>query len=205
MKRHPQSGFTYLELLTSLALMALLAVLLSGSMTHGRQIWARAQGYDVLAAQATLRGKLHHWLHETEHVDLIKGDPKNLEFTVHFVDMPRPDIFALAVKISERRNRTDNEVIVTMEGMNIDDQVVFEETRVLASNTVDFKISYYGRMKSGAQARWHDAWPLEAKGLKLIKIETSQDLVQTWPPFVVAVGSDIERKIWDARSLMPRN
>lgn len=205
MKRDPEAGFTYLELLTSLAIMALLAVLLTGSMSNGRQVWSRAQSFETLSEQATLRGKIRQWLQDTEALDLIEGNTDHLEFTTRFVDMPRPDIFELTAKISVRRNATYRELIVDLRGTDIDDQVIFEETRMLVANIATVEFTYYGRQASGEAIVWHDHWPKGAKGLKLIKLETTQDHIQEWPPLVIAVNSNIERKLWNERSLMPRD
>jgi prepilin-type N-terminal cleavage/methylation domain-containing protein len=204
MKRvQSDSGFTFLELLISIAILAMISVMISGAMVYTRQVWNRGAKFTQYEHQALLRDSLRGWLQNVHDHKAITGDQNALGFTVLWGDMLREDIYELQIKLHVIRNRTSDDLVVGLTGLDIDDQVVLSEQRILLADMRDLRIRYFGKPAPTGQWGWYDAWAFENPNLKLIRIDAAHDDGRAWPPLTVRVGLTIDQRKISASSLVP--
>jgi prepilin-type N-terminal cleavage/methylation domain-containing protein len=198
-----QDGFTFLELLISIAILAMISIMISGAMVYTRQVWNRGTQFTQYEHQALLRDALRGWLQNVEDDKAIRGDQATLDFTVLWGDMPRLDIYELQVKLHVLRNQASDDLVVDLTGLDIDDQVVLSEQRVLLSDMSDLRIRYFGKPAPTEQWGWYDEWRFENPNLKLIRINAAHADGRAWPPLAVRVGLLFDQRKISASSLVP--
>ena len=197
------SGFTFLELLISIAILAMISVMISGAMIYTRQVWDRGAKFTAYEHQALLRDSLRDWLQHVHDHKAISGDQDALDFTILWGDMPRVDIYELQVKLHVVRGQIKDDLVIDLKGLDIDDQVALSEQRVLLSDMRDLRIQYFGKPAPTGQWGWYDDWEFDNPNLKLIRIEATHADGRAWPPLAVRVGLSIDQRKISASSLVP--
>jgi prepilin-type N-terminal cleavage/methylation domain-containing protein len=204
MKRlQSEDGFTFLELLISLAILAMISIMITGAMIYTRQVWDRGTTFAAYEHQALLRDSLRRWLQNLDDDKAIRGEQNGVEFTVLWGDLPRADLYELQVKLDVIRNQTSDDLVVRLTGLDIDDQVVLSEQRVLLNDMRDLRIRYFGKPAPTRQWGWYDDWRFENPNLKLIRIDAAHADGRAWPPLVVRVGLSFDQRKISASSLVP--
>ena len=121
MKPSTQSGFTYLEMLISLALLGLISVVLASSLDFGRQVWVRAEAYSDVEQSAVLRYSLRGWMQEITDQASIKGTSQSTSFTVRPTITPHPDTFRMDVTLEVEKGQRADALFLSLLGFDIAD------------------------------------------------------------------------------------
>ena len=189
-KRNGQQGITLLELLTAIAVMAMIAVGLSSLFDTGGQVWRRIDLNGEFADHAVNRSELRSRL-ETMPV-------------VSF-DRPLEDIFrATTDGFSAQVERGNQSVWLTvtlgLTAANASDGVT---NFILRSDLSTTKITYYGRKSVRDLPEWHDDWTNATLLPLLIKIETWQTDGTANPPLTIQPGKLTRQMEISLSSLVP--
>ncbi len=204
-----QRGFTLLELLISLALLGMMMVLLFGGLRLGMRSWDTVQvKVDNMNSVRSVEGFLRR---EMERVYPYRWNPGPAQkfafvgerYKVNFV-APLPSrigvggLYAIAMELeqnSEGRRLTWKHVPIDpqMKDFSALDQV---KEMVLVNTELnkvdDIWLSYFGREKDGADAKWADHWDSITTMPLLIRIQVHFTDGSEWPDFVVAPSLNTE-------------
>jgi general secretion pathway protein J len=191
-----RDGFTLLELLVSMTLLALLIVLLFGGLRFGARAWDHNQAHstgmdEVRLVQGLLRREI-----EQAYPFWLTTDP--LHPTVDFQGAenammflaPAPQVFggggrARIVFEREADGRYEQLVMRAQPELSIDDGTVREEPLLRHLAAVGF--AYYGADSPDATPAWHDSWagmrtlPL----LVRVHVEFPRGDARSWPELIV--------------------
>ena len=203
MKPSRQSGFTYLEMLISLALLGLISVALASSLDFGRQVWKRAEGYSDIEQTAVLRSSLRGWMQETEDHAAIIGSEQSISFTVRPSISPHPDIFQMDVTLGIEKGQNADILFLSLVGYNIADKVIFQDRRIFQSDLQKITITYYGNASSQKPKTWHNEWSFEEGQIDLIKITANNASGRVFIPFTARIGISLAQRKISASSLVP--
>lgn len=177
-----QSGFSILELLIALALMALIAAGLASTMGLGVQVWERSQVLQNAEPKAALRIVLRSWITQ------ITPPKRTLPFEHPFTGTINAFSFTTLANLPSSPGTTAIYVSVNTDenGLNmrvsyLDDigAVKSHEERSLSSAEMVF--SYYDR----GTGEWVSEWSDNRHIPDLIRIET-KIASREWPEFTVA-------------------
>ena len=194
-----QDGFTLMELLVAVVLLALLSVILTGSLRFGFRAWARGTDHaervdQIVLVQDFLRrtiGDVYPFFLTTDptrgggHVDFA-GTAQHLGF------------LASAPLALGGRGRARFELSVVKDARHSDfvvtsipelaDSTVAPSRKVLMSDVEAIEISYFGKPRSDKSAAWHEAWVEEAALPQLVRIRVrlSAGATRSWPDLVIA-------------------
>ena len=163
-------GFTLVELLVSLAVLAMTATLLLAAMTTGRGIDQRASasalaGESVAAAQALLRARLETMAPETFLLGVtpttdVRGDPTGMAFTADAIGrqqpMPPQRYRLLLTRAGELSLFSADPLSARADQANRDFRGW--ERAVLLGNVRSLEIAYYGAAPPDNQRRWRGSW-----------------------------------------------
>lgn len=199
------SGFTFVELLVSLALMAIMAMLLASVMDFTRQNWVRSGRLQGMEQQVMARLDLRNWLQEYDRRKPFKGSKTNFEFTLWPEQQPHPDAYRYRVSLSIDRLGTTDRLNLNLIGFAPDETEIFNQTRAVASGLTQVTIRYYGRISPTAKPAWRSDWDFVTGKLRLIKIEATRQNGKPWPPFTVRVGQLTDSRVLDVSSPRPKD
>lgn len=179
------TGMTLLELLVSLALLAIITAGLASTLNLSLQLYDRAETADELSEELVLRGNLRRWLMAahppsrlTHLPDEFTGDAERLTFTT-LADTPFAPLTAmLRITVAMETDMLS----LTIEHLDDDGSVIDAETRTLVEQWQGGQISYF---QDGDDPRWVDQWTDTARLPRLVKIEAEPDIHPNWPVFVV--------------------
>ncbi len=179
-----RAGLSLFELLISLALLALIAAALSGSLSLGLRLYERADrnvpGLDAL----TLRLQLRHWLDRAAPPHLLTpfpagfdGGPEQLTFTTLAETPFAPNAAALRVKLTLQ----ESTMLLTATALDHGGKSLGSWTRDLATEATGLNIRYY--QPDDLKGQWLSTW-LPGTGLPaLVRIELDPGSTPDWPEF----------------------
>ena len=192
-RRTGQAGFTLVEVLVALGLLALLGVMLSDGLRFGVRVWERTREAssalgDVSATQNFLRRRLEGPTRAEGfggEADLLSvqalwmADLGSGTFHVFELGLVRDDGVAPGALVLSWRPAE--------EGAPPDPALV--GSRVLLDGVDALDIRYFGALPDDPlpEPRWREAWPLDAGRPALVLIDLRfADPRRRWPPFVAA-------------------
>ncbi|THD60622.1 type II secretion system protein J [Phenylobacterium sp.] len=204
-KKPGDAGFTLVEMLVSLALMGLAAVMLLEGLQSAQRLWAgeasrTARGETIEAVQAGLRARLEH-LRPVTHFDGsasfadVDGGDRELVFVAPPADAERPSAarrYRLALN-----DRGDLLLGSTDVGAEADpngvpggayrDQVMLRDVQALS-------ISYYGPGGGGGAPQWWSDWKHREAPPDLVKIkaELKAGDRRVWPELIVHPAATVD-------------
>ncbi|HZQ59865.1 MAG TPA: prepilin-type N-terminal cleavage/methylation domain-containing protein [Casimicrobiaceae bacterium] len=198
--RRCASGFTLVELLVALTLLALLSAVLSGSLRLAGRSWqggeARAAQVDEMRqTQAFLREQIASALPKrmAKAVDtplLFQGDASEIYYVA-----PLPErvveggtqLFHLAVEKDGERNALVLErVYIDPDLLDLPDFRDSERT-VLAEHIAEIKLGYFGRDPDASDSdtpKWRDRWDDRQRLPMLIRIDVQPERGPAWPTLI---------------------
>jgi general secretion pathway protein J len=198
------SGFTLIEMLVTLSLLGLVAILLSGSFQFGARAWEVtsqevARIGEVEGAQGFLRRQLSQALPLTTQAAaaqpeaVFAGEAQDLKFSAplsfHHSDAGLY-VFVLGTSTSD----SAEDLVLQWQVYRPDrrsQDTQLAEPLVVVAGIADLRLSYYGRMEEDAEPVWQSEWM--AKGLPmLIRVDVTFPLGDRrfWPSFIVAPKSN---------------
>ena len=188
MARRGARGFTLVEMLVALTLLALLAAMLLGALRFGVRSWdgaaARTEERDeTAAAQGVLRALLSEASTPGPGAAplMLVGDSRSLTFVAPWMRGPGGDglhRFTLSV--------AGDALIFAWAP---EDGASAGGTRALLEGVAEMRVAYFGAAAPAAPPLWRDRWEEGRDPPRLVRIEVAfVDRVRTWPPLVVARG-----------------
>jgi len=159
-----QRGLSLFEMLASLALLAMVAVMLAGGLSFGTRVWERGdQRAEVLdqirAAQAWLRARLTSAY--PEPVD-PSGRTRVVEFTgtPQFVRFhgPPPAAAAVGGAYIYEIGYTEREGGALWASWRLPHDPGSADETILLKNTTRVQFRYFGAPRRGAPLEWRESW-----------------------------------------------
>jgi general secretion pathway protein J len=193
-----EGGFTLVEMLVSLTLLAMAAALMATGLASARGLWARLEGTgrrgeQVEAAQNLLRDRIQRLSPVTRfeggapYAD-VNGDASELEFTALPFDSDRP-----APMRRFRLELSDGDLVLESQ----EDQArpadadadAASARQVLLDGVAGLRIDYYGSDAPGGAPGWSETWSHAPAPPELVRIRVS------FP--------DGDRRIWPTQIVRP--
>lgn len=192
----PEAGFSLIEMIVALALLAGMLALLPGTLRLGAHAWRAQHGIDRSAAIAAARRVIS--VHVAQAMPLHRhrdGRAKGLDFegdatSLRFVapapqaapasglvtyrlllsDGPRPPAEASSAP-SARRHMTVTTAPLGDDVAAAGDGAPPTATSILLEDVADLRLRYFGRPADGsARPRWHTEWRRRARLPDLIEV-----------------------------------
>jgi general secretion pathway protein J len=197
-------GFTLLELLIAVTLLALLSVLLLGGLHFGSRVWdhiGRDAGQDT--DLRTTSGFLQRTL-ESAYPELDRSDPTHPVITfrgdassLHYL-APMPQALGGAgfgtVDIALYDNGGDTQLVAHMRPELAFADAAASHASVLVNHIKAVEFQYFGASRSGETPAWQDEWSDTLRLPSLIRVRIvfpDGDHLQ-WPDLIVAPEIDVD-------------
>ena len=169
------AGFTLVELLVSLTILALLLAMVPGTLRLGRRAWETPgqldQASDELAAlgfvQTHVKSAVPIFERDAQGVSRIafSGGPQSLNFVVPLSGGPNGGgLYRIDLGSALR--------ISLYQGANVTAQSALRgEERALGNLSGRLQFRYFGPLQFGQVPLWHDAWPRTDRLPDLVEIK----------------------------------
>jgi len=193
MMRNQNAGLTILELLVSMAVLAMISVALVSTLSTGQQVWQRSE---QSARQADLAVTRHRLRMLIEHIPVASRSEQILTGTKEeflFLTFPEDEALALDEPVIVSLNVSSGSYEIT--GLLLDKQRITIH-QALASENAVISISYYGAKTAISEKNWHDTWDGVPILPDLIKITIVEENGYQHPPLTVIPG-----RIWRQREI----
>ena len=194
--RPPANGFTLVELLVSLTLMTMTAMLLMAALWAGRSVSQRgqsavSQGESVAAAQGLLRDRVEHLSSGTDGLSTsasgaVKGDGATISFVAPPIASRAPSA-PLRYLVGVARDGT-------LDLASIDAQArgpAAARSRWTVMPLIDdvraIELAYFGATGADRVARWRSSWTNQSDPPQLIRLRLrfAAGDVRRWPDLVI--------------------
>jgi len=200
-----QAGFTLLELLLAMTLLALIAVMLAGGLRLGARVWEsgdeRAQ---TLARLELVQGFLRRQVSGARPLIMgrvgsepryaFEGGPERLRLAVLAPPQLGAGGFYLVTieQVPARSGGEEGDELrlgwqlyhPEMDEVGAPDQVT---ERVLLEGVERVRFSYFGALRRDAEPRWRERWEDQRALPELVRLELEfRDPSRYWPEFVAA-------------------
>ena len=205
MKRRA-AGFTLIEVVIAMALLATIMVLLYSGLTfalrswdsgdaNGRRVADRRLGENFLRREMTELFPMR-WKDATAVKFAFEGEQDHLRFVSSRpagIQQGGLSLVALEVRDGEARSRN----LVMRRALPDDEAVDFNpldkaEPVLLIANVESAQFSYYGAESDFGEARWSDSWPYKAQIPLLVKLRVKMSDGRVLPDFVIRVMLGVE-------------
>lgn len=210
MRRRRNSGVTQLELLISLAIMGMIAVLLANALNFNRQSLERSRFLSDETELVLARLTYRSWV-EAIPLDYFggtareyfEGDARTLRLRSLVTDgsFRKDEVVELMLGTSE--DGGDQTLVVQARGQHPDREEDHSINRILVENLTQLKIRYYGRRSSEAEPRWYDSWSDDTYLPNLVKVEWETGDGDPVPPLTLQPGKIERQSTMSLSSLVP--
>ena len=186
------AGFTLLELLIALSLLALIGVALAGSAGMGVQVWKRAETLPAADEEAILRSHLRDWIERAKPTNfapgrrqIFIGTPERIQLITMDQVRISPDLgeARISLEISRHSDGTQD-LILVIEILAHDGEVIALDRRRFVKDASEIRFRYFDARNRDADG-WSDDWQAQRRLPDLISIEIDRPK-DPWPPLVVA-------------------
>lgn len=210
MKRCGNSGVTQLELLVSLVIMGMIAVLLANALNFNRQSLDRTRFLSDETEMILAHHTLRKWIEAMSldyggdtALEFFEGHEQRLWFRSVVADgsFSVGEVAEFVLEISE--NEGNQSLDVRGRGQHPSGEEAHEITRVLEDSLSRLKIRYFGRRSSDAEPQWHDSWEDETYMPNLVKIEWETGNGVPVPPLTLQPGKVERQSTMSLSSLVP--
>jgi len=189
------AGFTLVELLAALAVLAMLTGVLAAALSTGftgrSRITARADALDELrAAQALMRRTMTEarpvsWTSQGRFaVAAFDGAPNHVAFIGTLPGFDGPG------GLHQIRFALTGGALVMERASTAGEEQIFRtaDPVVLLRDVAALRFTYFGRRQRSSEARWHPDWQDETSLPDLVRVEVEPVVVgrPLWPALVVA-------------------
>jgi len=198
-----QAGFTLVELLVAMTLLAFLSIALFGGLRFGARSWevvvdSSAERDRIASTQTFLRGRLGQLSlpgparrrQAGEEDGRLDGGPDRIEFVA-------PWLSALSLGGLYRftlwhEDTGDGRLMLSWQPAEADPDALDElgdlaGERVLLDGVEGLRLSYYGAADGEEEPEWLDQWEGPGDPPRLVRVDLAfADARLVWPDFVVA-------------------
>lgn len=168
-RRHrADDGFTLIELIVALAILALLASMLPGAFAVGQRAWETVRRVESLDADAAARAFAEQRLMEALPVLVadpsgvrqpgFRGESRRLSFVAPSASGPAGGGLYQYVLTAERSGERDALVLRQRQVMAPTSPAAADAPRVLRDGLSGLRFRYFGRHDDGQERLWHDDW-----------------------------------------------
>ena len=203
MKRHARLGITQLELMISLAIMALIAVFLANTLNFNRLSLERMQ---LTSAQTglyvnrqTLRKRIEEIPISAVEPNLFQGDATSLKFKTVVLDGSFWAGEWTTVVLSQGE---DDSLSMQLSGRHPTEALPLQTELSLASNITGLSISYYGFRQAEQKSLWGAIWAEGNRLPDLVKVEWDSSGKPS-PPLTFVPGKVERQRYMSLSSLVP--
>lgn len=197
-------GFTLMELLISLVLIALIASLLSGSLRLSTRSWDA--GEQKAESAADMRLALHflgaqlaqhqpsRLRRKPEQPLFFGGDRESLQFIGVLPARAGGGVFALRLSVRQDGEKRRLVIERVIPGGALSDDVTFAdaEVSVLAEDVRELRLDYFGRDDDLGEPRWRESWNDRQRLPSLLRVAVIPARGEAWPALVVEPRLSIE-------------
>lgn len=200
LKARRDAGFTLVEMLVALTLLALAAGLMFEGLGSGQRLWAgeaarTARGESVEAAQTALRAHIEQLRPTTRFAGSaiyadIDGSDRRLAFTAPPAAAQRP---AAALRYQLTLSEQGDLMLGSAAQVDAGDGADYTD-QVLLRDVGGLDISYYGPDPKGGAPQWRSDWTQRATPPQLVKIKLafrSGDR-RVWPELIVHPAAAVD-------------
>jgi len=195
------AGFTLVEMLVALTLLALAAGLMFEGLGSGQRLWAgeaarTARGESVEAAQESLRARIEQLRPITRlagsavYVDIDGGDQR-----LAFVGLPADAQRPAAARRYQLALSGQGDLVLGSAPAQVDAGAVADYTdQVLLRDVGGLVINYYGPDPTGGTPQWRSDWTQRATPPQLIKIKLTfrSGDQRVWPELIVNPAAAVD-------------
>lgn len=185
-KTSSRSGLSILELLVSLALLALIAGGLASSLNLGLRLFERSETLAETSAPLAIRARLRVYLSGAIPPSKLMpfpiaftGSDTQFEFTTLRATPFAPEAAALRIRVAQNGDVLEARFTT----VNQSGEVLNSWQEELAVLNGGLKISYFSA--DDADTGWQSTWENSARLPDLVRIETDQGSRPEWPEFTV--------------------
>lgn len=195
------SGFTLVEMLVSLALLAMAAMMMATGFSSGARLWAREEqrtsaGQSVEAVQSLIRDRIERLRPVTRSegdklFSDLDGDAGHFTFIALPTDTERPaPMRRYSLSLDDR-----GELMLSSTG-KLDDSDAPEQAvdKVMLRRVQAMDISYYGPDPSGGSPGWRQEWSDRETPPELVRVRlrfASGD-PRTWPELIMRPAASVD-------------
>ncbi len=198
MRTRGDDGFTLVEMLVSLTLLAIAGVLLAEGFVSGRGVWARVEahtvaGQDVSAAQGLLRARIEELHPATRYVSAtpvvdVTGTADHLDFLA-----PRIGAGSLGDVRRQHLKLTAGRLELSSIGLHAATSDT-PETDVLLRHAASLQLSYFGAAPPDGARAWRSAWSQSGAPPELIRVRVAfaPGDRRSWPELIARPGATVD-------------
>lgn len=168
-RHHRDAGFTLIELIVALAILALLASMFPGAFAVGQRAWETVRRVERLDADAAARAFVEQRLMEALPVRVadaggvrhsgFRGEARRISFIAPSASGPAGGGLYQYVLSGERTGDRDALVLVQRPVSAAASLAPADAPRVLREGLAGLRFRYFGRHDDDQERRWHDGWP----------------------------------------------
>ena len=205
-----QAGFTLVELLVAMTLLAFLSVSLFGGLRFGARSWevvvdSSAERDDIASTQTFLRDRLAQLMLPTpgrrrdsnEDRDLnedgnFNGGPEQVEFIAPWLSALSLGGLYRFTLWHENEDIGDGRLMLRWQPADADPDALealgdLAGQRVLLDGVDEVNLSYYGAVDEDAEPEWFDQWESPDAPPRLVRVQLAfAEAGREWPVFIVA-------------------
>jgi general secretion pathway protein J len=192
-------GFTLVELLISMTLLALILTILFGGLRMSSKVWDAAEKNSVKNTHlVSLQNFLHRQFSQIIPYQINQNTDKNIVFfgeanRIHMIARmaSRHDsggLYLISIAVEKTENGTELVLRRVVSNPQFIDFELLKKTEklVLAEDVDQLNFQYYGSGSKTGQARWMPAWTVQTRLPLLIRMDLSFTSNRKWPVLVVA-------------------
>lgn len=197
-----QAGFTLVELLVAMTLLAFLSVSLFGGLRFGARSWevvvdSSTERDDIASTQTFLRDRLGQLvlpgpgrLGDFNEDGNLNGGPEQVEFIAPWLSaLSLGGLYRFTLW---REDIDDGRLMLRWRPAEADPDALEElgdlaGQRVLLDGIAEFSLSYYGAADEDAEPDWLDQWENPDAPPRLVRVQLAfAEAGRVWPVFIVA-------------------
>ncbi|HUS55149.1 MAG TPA: prepilin-type N-terminal cleavage/methylation domain-containing protein [Thermohalobaculum sp.] len=203
-----EDGFTLVELLVAMTLLAFLSIMLFGGLRFGARSWdavvtSSSDRDEVAATQAFLRDRLNQMTLPGGRRSLRAKTESHITGEAQQMEVIAPWLSALSLGGLYRftlwheetdGNDTDGRLMLRWQPADADPDALealgdLAGQRVLLDGVSAFSLSYYGAADAQSEPEWRDQWDDQDLPPRLVRVElVFADARRVWPNFVAATN-----------------
>lgn len=205
-RRRRRAGFTLLEMLVAITLLALIAASLSGSLRFGLRVWETADRVDEKSRVAAVQQLLFRWLQETEQIrmpgndgnllrGIFEGHAQALRFAGVQHGIGLPGGYYLNELYFDESGKDGGALMLRRRLVQPVDaglmaaahESVDGEARVLLEGVVKLEITFFGSENVADAPAWLESWQgrLDLPKLVRVRLEFARGDFREWPELTV--------------------